>query len=74
MMDRYAERGGLVSQGISAEMIADQWDLSREDLDAFVRPQPAVRRPGHGRGPLRARDRARWPSRTTSGHDHRRGA
>ncbi|HAM01581.1 MAG TPA: steroid 3-ketoacyl-CoA thiolase, partial [Acidimicrobiaceae bacterium] len=35
MMSRYAERGGLVSQGISAEMIADQWDLSREELDAF---------------------------------------
>ena len=35
MMGRYAERGGLVSQGISAEMIADQWDLSREDLDEF---------------------------------------
>jgi acetyl-CoA acyltransferase len=32
---RYAERGGLVPQGISAEMIADQWDLSREDLDRF---------------------------------------
>ena len=27
--------GGLVSQGIGAEMIADQWGLSREDLDAF---------------------------------------
>ncbi|MDA8183316.1 MAG: thiolase family protein [Acidimicrobiales bacterium] len=35
MMARYAERGGLVSQGISAEMIADQWGISREDLDAF---------------------------------------
>jgi acetyl-CoA acyltransferase len=35
MMARYAERGGLVSQGISAEMIADQWDISREDLDAY---------------------------------------
>ena len=33
---RYAERGGLVPQGISAEMIADKWDLSREDLDAFA--------------------------------------
>jgi acetyl-CoA acyltransferase len=32
---RYAEKGGLVPQGISAEMIADKWDLSREDLDAF---------------------------------------
>jgi acetyl-CoA acyltransferase len=35
MMQRYAERGGLVGQGISAEMIADQWGLSREDLDAY---------------------------------------
>jgi acetyl-CoA acyltransferase len=35
MMQRYAERGGLVSQGISAEMIADQWGLSREELDAY---------------------------------------
>jgi acetyl-CoA acyltransferase len=32
---RYAERGGLVGQGTSAEMIADQWELSREDLDRF---------------------------------------
>ena len=35
VMNRYAERGGLVSQGISAEMIADQWNLSREELDSF---------------------------------------
>src|SRR5271154_3409595 len=33
MMARYQEQGGLVSQGISAEMIADQWDVSRHDLD-----------------------------------------
>jgi acetyl-CoA acyltransferase len=32
---RYQPAGGLVPQGISAEMIADQWDLSREDLDRF---------------------------------------
>jgi len=32
---RYAEQGGLVPQGISAELIADKWDLSRDDLDAF---------------------------------------
>ncbi len=32
---RYAPVGGLVSQGIGAEMIADRWGLSREDLDAF---------------------------------------
>jgi acetyl-CoA acyltransferase len=35
MMARYAERGGLVSQGISAEMIADQWGISREQLDEY---------------------------------------
>ena len=32
---RYAEQGGLVPQGISAELIADQWDLTRDDLDEF---------------------------------------
>jgi acetyl-CoA acyltransferase len=32
---RYADVGGLVPQGISAELIADKWGLSRDDLDAF---------------------------------------
>jgi acetyl-CoA acyltransferase len=32
---RYEGQGGLVPQGISAELIADKWGLSREDLDAF---------------------------------------
>jgi acetyl-CoA acyltransferase len=32
---RYESVGGLVPQGISAEMIADKWGLSREELDAF---------------------------------------
>ena len=32
---RYADQGGLVPQGISAELIADKWGLSREDLDAY---------------------------------------
>ncbi|MGA2837554.1 MAG: thiolase family protein, partial [Acidimicrobiales bacterium] len=35
MMARYAERGGLVGQGEGAELIADQWGFSREDLDEF---------------------------------------
>jgi len=35
MMARYAEQGGLKGQGIGAEMIADQWGISREELDAF---------------------------------------
>jgi acetyl-CoA acetyltransferase family protein len=32
---RYASVGGLVPQGLSAELIADKWNLSREELDAF---------------------------------------
>jgi acetyl-CoA acyltransferase len=32
---RYADVGGLIPQGLSAEKIADKWGLSREDLDAF---------------------------------------
>ena len=35
MTARYESRGGLVGQGIGAEMIADRWDITREDLDAF---------------------------------------
>ena len=34
MIERYAE-SGLPPQGIGAEMIADEYGLSREDLDAF---------------------------------------
>ncbi|WP_108665975.1 thiolase family protein [Euzebya rosea] len=34
--DRYAERGGLVNQGISAEMIAAKWGLTRADLDELA--------------------------------------
>ena len=34
--ERYADIGGLVPQGISAELIADKWGLSRDDLDAFA--------------------------------------
>jgi acetyl-CoA acetyltransferase family protein len=42
---RYASEGGLVPQGISAELIADKWGLTRDDLDAFgVRSQAFARR------------------------------
>lgn len=40
-IDRYRDveliegHKGLVGQGISAEIIANEWDLSRDDLDAF---------------------------------------
>ena len=50
MMQRYTETG-LPGQGIGAEMIADKWDISREDLDAFsVRShQRAARATAEGR-------------------------
>jgi acetyl-CoA acyltransferase len=32
---RYEAVGGLVNQGIGAEMIADQWGITREDMDEF---------------------------------------
>jgi acetyl-CoA acetyltransferase family protein len=32
---RYAPEGGLVPQGISAELIADKWGLTRDDMDRF---------------------------------------
>ncbi|MEY2451495.1 MAG: acetyl-CoA acyltransferase [Acidimicrobiaceae bacterium] len=35
VFSRYEPQGGLVPQGISAELIADKWGLSREDLDRF---------------------------------------
>jgi acetyl-CoA acyltransferase len=33
--ERYEDQGGLVPQGISAEIIAERWGLTREELDAF---------------------------------------
>ena len=50
MMQRYTETG-LPGQGIGAEMIADKWGISREDLDAFsVRShQRAARATAEGR-------------------------
>jgi acetyl-CoA acetyltransferase family protein len=32
---RYADQGGIVPQGISAELIADAWQISRDELDGF---------------------------------------
>jgi acetyl-CoA acyltransferase len=32
---RYAAVGGLVPQGISAELIAEKWGITREEMDAF---------------------------------------
>ena len=42
---RYAPEGGLVPQGISAELVADKWGLTRDDLDGFgARSQQYARR------------------------------
>ncbi len=51
VMSRYAPVGGLVSQGIGAEMIADQWGLSREELDQWgvTSQQRAARATAEGR-------------------------
>src|SRR6202050_43336 len=54
MMARYTDTEGhsrLKGQGIGAEMIADQWGISREDLDAFAvqSHQRAARATAEGR-------------------------
>ena len=41
-----ADRAGSCPQGISAELIADKWGISREDMDAFGAAQPAATPPG----------------------------
>ena len=48
---RYLEHGGLVNQGISAELIAAKWGLSREALDRFSAEshQRAARATAEGR-------------------------
>jgi acetyl-CoA acyltransferase len=35
LSDKLLERWEIVPQGISAEVIAEEWDLSREELDAY---------------------------------------
>ena len=48
---RYQSQGGLVPQGISAEMIADKWNISRDDMDRFalLSQQRAARATAEGR-------------------------
>ncbi|NNE94476.1 MAG: thiolase family protein [Acidimicrobiales bacterium] len=51
MKERYHDAGGLVPQGISAEMVADKWGLSRDDLDDYglLSQQRAARARDQGR-------------------------
>ena len=60
------EQGGLVPQGISAELIADKWGISRDDMDAFGARSQQTRRAGDRRGPLRARDPRRCSAPTAA--------
>ena len=52
MTARYDKIGGIVPQGISAELIAEKWGLTREDLDTYS-PSPSV-------VPPRPRDEGRF--------------
>ena len=56
--EKLHERWEIVPQGISAEVLADEWNLSREALDEYsYESHRSDRR--HRRGEVRARDRAR---------------
>ncbi len=35
VVQRYQSAGGLVPQGVAADLLAEQWGLSREDLDGY---------------------------------------
>ena len=50
------ERYDLIQQGLSAEMIADHWEIPRSELDEFGLRSQQLAPPGDRRGPLRARD------------------
>jgi acetyl-CoA acetyltransferase family protein len=48
---RYGEQGGLVPQGISAELIADRWKIERDEMDEYGArsQQRALRATSEGR-------------------------
>lgn len=48
---RYAAAGGLVPQGVSAELVADRWGIEREELDrcALASHERAARATSEGR-------------------------
>lgn len=61
---RYAESGGLVPQGVAAELMAERWRLSREALDDYAAGSQQRAAGAHGDGrftgeimPLAVRDR-----------------
>ena len=68
-LQRYPE--GLVPQGISAELIAAKWGLSRAAARRVLRGQPRKGRGGNQRGPVRQRTGA--DRRPVDGRDHPSG-
>ena len=66
--ERYEPVGGLRNQGIGAQMIADQWGISREELDAFSLEshRRAARATAEGRF---ERESVPVPVRDDEGHD-----
>ena len=61
LSDKLLDRWQIVPQGISAEVIADEWGFSREELDAFSLESHRRAIARDRRGPLRRRDRADRP-------------
>ncbi len=51
VVQRYQPAGGLVPQGVAAELVAEQWGLSREELDRYslASHQRAARATAEGR-------------------------
>ena len=77
-MGRYTERGGLVSQGEGAELIAEQWGPQPPGPRRVLGPVPSAGRAGHSRGTLRARahrgvHQGRRAQRHRRADHHRRG-
>ncbi|MDQ0691351.1 thiolase family protein [Arthrobacter sp. W4I7] len=58
---------GLVNQGVSAELIAERWKLSREDLDAFAAESHRRATAAFGRGDF---DAEILPIEVTDEHGH----
>ena len=54
-VERYGTSGGLAVQ--SAEMIAEKWDISREDMEVFALESQHAGVQGHRRGSLQEGDR-----------------
>ena len=55
---RYERSAASCPQGISAEMIAEKWGISREDMDAFGFRSQQLAAQATRRGPLREPDPA----------------